>query len=139
MNVLDQRKRIGNCGEQFATDELTSIGYHLIARNWRDRSGELDVVVCSSIESLIIFVEVRTRVFHGQRSQHPLASNEEMLGWALESVDAKKQRQIRQLAKRFLHAHPAFLSYNVRFDVIAVLIDSELRQLIALNRVESAF
>ena len=38
------RAEIGALGEQLAVDHLTSLGLHVLARNWRCRYGELDII-----------------------------------------------------------------------------------------------
>ena len=66
-------------------------GYEIIARNWRCREGELDIVgVLQEVQDkIIVVVEVRAR-----------ASN--FFGSALESVTQAKQKKLRSAAKKFL-------------------------------------
>ncbi len=52
-------KRIGGFGEDFAANVLQDKGYRIIARNYRLRSGEIDIIAL--YEDMIVFVEVKTR------------------------------------------------------------------------------
>ena len=40
----DARHELGRLGEQLAVDHLTRRGFHILARNFRTRHGELDIV-----------------------------------------------------------------------------------------------
>lgn len=40
----DQRKAKGALGEQAAASFLENLGYRIIERNWRCRSGEMDLI-----------------------------------------------------------------------------------------------
>ena len=55
----------------------------------------------------IVFVEVRYR----RQSKY---------GSALESVDQRKQRRVRQTALFFLQQHPKYQEHSCRFDVVAL-------------------
>ncbi|MFT4201892.1 YraN family protein [Gordonia sp. (in: high G+C Gram-positive bacteria)] len=61
----DTRQRIGALGEDIAVDYLLTLGWHVCARNWRNRYGELDVIALEpnphgGSDNLVI-VEVKTR------------------------------------------------------------------------------
>jgi len=76
----------------------------LVARNFRCRMGEVDLVMQD--HDCIVFVEVR------YRSASQFAS-------AALSVDNIKQSKIARTAEIFLGKHPAMADYPVRFDVVA--------------------
>jgi putative endonuclease len=105
----DRRRQTGGIGEAAAADLLQSKGYRIVARNWRCRSGELDIV--AETDGILVFVEVRTR--------RPTGS----FGTAKEAVDARKQRQVRETAQFYLHATKSS-PHRMRFDVIAVELSS---------------
>ena len=91
-------------GEEAALAAYRSRGYALVARNWRCRIGELDLVV--ERDGLLVFCEVKTR-------------SGAAFGGGFEAVTAAKQRKVRQLADAFLLARgrrPA----RARFDVASV-------------------
>ncbi|AZN40838.1 YraN family protein [Paenibacillus albus] len=125
----DSRQSIGKFGEEEAARYLIEQGYQVLARNWRCRSGELDIVAQS--EGTLVVIEVRTRRQGGR------------FGTAAESVDFRKQHQVRATAEVYLslqklHGQP------VRFDVIAitaVLTPSEPLpfQITELKHIEAAF
>lgn len=80
-------------------------GFVAVARNWRSRRGELDLVVRQ--DRLLVFAEVRLR-------------NRDDYGGAAASVTAAKQRKIIASARAFLHHHPQLGACDCRFDVLAV-------------------
>jgi len=101
---------VGRYGEQLAADHLESAGLVVLARNWRCREGELDIVARDGDQ--LVFVEVKTR--------SSLA-----FGAPAEAVDRVKAARIRQLALRWIaearaRDGAAFWS-AVRFDVVSVL------------------
>src|SRR5262245_24460234 len=103
-----------------AMAHLEARGYAIIARNWRCRAGELDLVASNG--TTIVFVEVRSR--RGDRCGTPL-----------ESVDARKRQRLAQLARRFLATQPRH-ERLVRFDVIGIRLDRDPPQ---LEHIEHAF
>ncbi|RAV03450.1 YraN family protein [Paenibacillus sp. YN15] len=101
----DSRKLLGQWGEEQAAAHLSQGGMRILARNWRARSGEIDII--GEADGRLVFVEVRTRRSSGR------------FGTALESVDARKQRQVRATALVYLHATRQ-TERPCRFDVVAV-------------------
>ena len=100
----DPRRRLGDDGEQLAAVCYERAGYVVIARNWRCRNGELDLVLRR--DDTIVICEVKTR--RSRRFGHPG-----------EAVTSTKQRRIRQLAAAWLAAHDEHAPM-IRFDVAAV-------------------
>ena len=100
----DGRGQLGRRGEELACERLTSAGLQVVARNWRCRAGEIDVVAAGS--NLLVFCEVKTRRGHGY-------------GTPAEAVTHAKRARLRQLAAEYLATveHPAA---RVRFDVVTV-------------------
>jgi putative endonuclease len=90
-------------------DWYRAAGYEVLARNWRCREGELDIVAASS--STLVFCEVKTR-----RST--------AFGLPVEAVTVTKQRRLRALAARWLaQSDGSGRRYydEMRFDVAAVM------------------
>ena len=54
------RKRIGNLGEAMAEVMLVERGYQIIARNFKCRFGEVDIIARRG--GMMAFVEVKTRL-----------------------------------------------------------------------------
>ncbi|MET3207678.1 UNVERIFIED_CONTAM: putative endonuclease [Paenibacillus sp. PvR008] len=104
----DQRKAKGALGEQAAASFLENLGYRIIERNWRCRSGEMDLIAAQ--EDILVFIEVRSRS----------SSN---YGTPAESITARKITQVRQTAAVYLHMN-GIGDIPIRFDMISVrLID----------------
>lgn len=95
---------LGRAGEQLATDHLLANGYVILARNWRCREGELDLVATTS--GVLVVAEVKTRSGRG-------------FGAPAEAVTAAKAARIRSLAVRW-RQEQGLRWCPLRFDVIAV-------------------
>ena len=108
-----RKKESGDQGEALTARFLESWGYAILARQWRCRFGELDIV-CRSPDGVLCFVEVKRR---GSGS----------IGLPREFVDERKQARLRKSAAMYL----ATCSDEgpVRFDVAEVYeeIDGSLR------------
>ena len=59
------RAEIGALGERLAVDHLLGLGLRIVARNWRCRYGELDVIAVDPAADTLVFVEVKTRTGDG--------------------------------------------------------------------------
>jgi putative endonuclease len=105
---VDRRKRVGNFGEDVAATYLQRQGHQIVARGWRCRYGELDLITRDGAE--LVFVEVRTR----------RASD---FGTAEESISAAKQARLVRLAYAYLEATGA-AEQPWRIDVLAVALDA---------------
>ncbi len=105
--MVDERRRLGADGEERAARWYEAHGYEVLARNWRCREGELDLVVRSG--GALVFVEVKTR-------------STDRFGSPAEAVTPTKQRRLRTLAARFL-ADSGARAAALRFDVVAILGD----------------
>jgi putative endonuclease len=103
--VTRARRALGSAGEDLAAAEYERRGYQVLARNWRCREGELDLVLRSG--PTVVFCEVKAR--------STLA-----FGSPLEAVTAAKRRRIRLLATRWLE-QSGVRAGNLRFDVVGVL------------------
>lgn len=119
-----RRSVTGQLGEEIAARQLTSAGYRILNRNWRCRSGELDLV--AEHEGVIVFVEVRTRTSGGR------------FGTAAESVDYRKQQQVRSVAEFYLRRF-GYAGVPVRFDVAAITLDRNTNEVLEYRHIESAF
>ena len=84
-------RQIGDKGEQAAADWLTARGHEIVARNWRTRYCEIDIV--SVKDEVLYFTEVKYR------------KNDDF-GDGLAAITAKKQRQMRFAAELFLAGKP---------------------------------
>ena len=99
--------RAGADAEQVAADFLVAKGMHIVARNFRTRFGEIDLVARDG-ESLV-FVEVRLRT-------------NDYFGGAADSVDVPKRSGVVAAARSYLaRMHP---EPPCRFDVVTLDGDS---------------
>jgi putative endonuclease len=100
----DERRELGRLGEALAGARLEAAGLRVVARNWRCREGEIDLVAAGA--GLLVFCEVKTRRGHGY-------------GTPAAAVTPVKQARLRRLAAAYLAVSPAPLR-RVRFDLVAV-------------------
>ena len=103
------RKRVvfGKTGEDLACAELERRGYAIVARRYRRRGGELDIIARDG--PTLVFVEVKARDSHE-------------FGGAAEAVTARKRRRMAQLALDFV-ARNRLDGCACRFDVVTVHLD----------------
>jgi putative endonuclease len=101
------RNELGAFGEQVAVDHLQGLGLRIVARNWRCRYGELDVIAADGPHTLV-FVEVKTRTGDG-------------FGGIEQAVTGQKVRRIRRLAGLWLAGQDVRWP-GVRIDVIGVRV-----------------
>lgn len=78
----------------------------MLARNWRSRQGEIDLVARRG--PLVVFCEVKTR-------------SSVAFGQPFEAVTRTKQMRLRRLAAEWLRSAPRSGHYDLRFDVASVL------------------
>jgi putative endonuclease len=95
----------GQAGEDAAAAHLRGLGFEVLARNWRDRTGELDLV-CAQGETSV-FVEVKTR------AAGSLAS-------PAEAVTPAKRARLARAAMRWLSLTGNW-SRPCRFDLVTVI------------------
>lgn len=98
------KQRLGDAGEELAVKHLRKIGYKILERNFRTRSGEIDII--AKHKGQIVFAEVKTR--QNRRFGHPKLA-----------VTTNKQRKISMVALTYLKKHYS-LQTRARFDVVTV-------------------
>ena len=99
-----QRQNLGKTGEDIAARELERRGYAILARRYRTRYGEIDIVARDG--ETTVFVEVKARI-----------SDE--FGSAAEAVTRPKQRRLACMASDYL-ARNQLSNAPSRFDVVAI-------------------
>ena len=98
---------LGRTGEDLACGELERRGYVILARRYRRRGGELDVIARDG--QTLVFVEVKTR--DGRE-----------FGEGVDAVTARKRRRITQVALDYVARH-GLTDCPCRFDVVSIQID----------------
>jgi len=96
--------RAGARAEELCAEMLRKAGLRVLARNWRCRHGEIDLV--AEERGTLVFAEVRYR-------------RDERFGGAAESVTSAKQARLIAAARLYLMRRP---NADCRFDVL--LLDS---------------
>ena len=107
----------GKMGEDLACRELERRGYAIVARRYRRRGGELDIVARDG--PTLVFVEVKTR-------------DGRWFGGAAEAVTGLKRRRIVQLALEYLMRH-RLSDCPCRFDVVSIQLEAG-RPVIEIHR-----
>ena len=100
----------GTDAERAALLFLQSQGLKLIARNWRCKAGELDLVMRDA--DTVVVTEVRKR-------------SRDDYGLAAETVDGRKQLKLARATKLLLAQRPDLADAPLRFDVVT--LDAEGR------------
>lgn len=95
----------GASAEDQALAFLHQQGLRAVARNWRAKGGELDLVMLHG--AVLVFVEVRAR-------------SSAQFGGALASITPTKRQRIVHAAQQFLAAHPQHAEREARFDVVCL-------------------
>ena len=98
------RRAVGAIGEDAAAAWYRDAGYEIVARNWRVRAGEIDIVARRG--RVLVVCEVKTRT-------------SDAFGAPVEAITRTKQLRLRKLAGLFLAAEPQ-PGCGVRFDVASV-------------------
>lgn len=96
-------RTLGDEFEDRAARLLEKKGLRLLARNFRARPGEIDIIARDGNQ--LVFIEVRSRgnpYFEG----------------AAGSVDKRKQRRIIRTAQSYLQRQPQLAGLACRFDVV---------------------
>ena len=107
-------RELGRLGEDYACQWLRQRNWRILARNWRSRFGELDIIALDP-EATLVFVEVKTR-------------RTGRFGSPEEAVGPRKQTHLRRAAVQWLISHdrdPGARHRGTRFDVISLSVKSD--------------
>jgi len=106
----------GNMGEDLAADFLRKKGFEILARNFRYKQGEIDLIVRKT--NWLIFVEVKTRSSYA-------------FGYPEEFVDYKKARLILETAEHYIYK--TNWEGNVRYDIVSVKLSRDNPEIVHLE------
>lgn len=101
--------KLGMLGEKIAQNYLHKKKFRIVKKGFRLYRGEIDLIAYD--KETLVFVEVKTR-------------SPEALGLPEESVNIRKQRQIRKIAECYL-ALNNLDEVECRFDVISLVFDEK--------------
>ncbi len=104
---MSNKIETGNTGENLAADFLQKKGYEIVARNYRYKRAEIDLIVQQ--KNLLVFVEVKTRTSSS-------------FGEPEAFVDTKKTVKIFEGAGQYIHE--TNWNGNIRFDIVSVKMDT---------------
>lgn len=100
---MQNNRKVGEAKEQRAIFELEKLGYEILERNFRCKTGEIDLI--AKHRGYLVFIEVKYRKTAGS-------------GYAAEAVTRNKQRIICRTADYYLLTHCTEIP-ACRFDVAA--------------------
>lgn len=103
------KRKLGSEYEQQACDHLEKNGIRIIARNYRKRIGEIDIIARDG--EYLVFIEVKYRMSTEQ-------------GGAAYAIPESKKRTIRRVAQWYMIENGISMETYCRFD--AVLIDGDI-------------
>ncbi len=107
--TADDRRALGTFGERVVERWYAERGADILARNWRVREGELDLVV--RLRDVLVFVEVKTR-----RSKR--------FGLPIEAITPAKAARLRRLVGLWLAANSTARPRSIRIDIASVLVET---------------
>jgi putative endonuclease len=105
---VSDKIKTGNKGESLAANFLAEKGYEIVARNFRHKHAEIDLIV--QRENWVLFVEVKTR-----------SSN--AFGEPEEFVDYRKINKIFEAAEEWIYTKD--WQGHIRFDIVSVKLGEE--------------
>lgn len=100
-----QNKMTGNEGERLASESLQIKGYQILARNYRSKWGEIDII--AKINNIVVFVEVKTKTT-------------DKFGEPWEMINHWKVEQVKKIGEVWCREYG--WEGRVRLDVIGVWI-----------------
>jgi putative endonuclease len=103
------RIALGKIGEDLACLELQRRGYAILARRYRRRMGELDIIARDG--PTVVFIEVKAR--EGRQ-----------FGDAVDGVTGLKRRRMTRVALEYLVRH-RLTNCPCRFDVVSIHMENE--------------
>ena len=106
-------KQLGDQGEQVVVDYLEASGHEIVARNYKTKLFEVDIV--SRKDRALYFTEVKYR-----------GGND--FGAGLDFIDKKKQEKMRLAVAGFLAIHPEYADFRPSLAVAAVGKDFKLEE-----------
>ncbi len=104
-------KKLGDLGEDCAARFLSAHGYRILARKYRCRYGEIDII--AKEKGVLVFVEVRSKSDTGY-------------GLPYETINYNKRKHIERVAVEFRKRY-GLMDYDCRFDCVSVLFDDKYK------------
>ena len=118
---MTEKQQLGKQGEDHALTYLEGLGYELLARNWRYRRAELDLIMKDA--DVLVFIEVKTR-------------STDAFGHPLEFVRSRQVTLLSSAASAFMETINH--DWEIRFDLVSVIISRE-DQSYSIEHIKDAF
>lgn len=109
---MSEHLELGQKGEELACGWYERKGYRILARNWRLRKLECDLILANS--SFVVFAEVKTR-------------SNISFGEPQVFVTHEKQSNLIHLANHYMQMHR--IDKEARFDIVSVVIQGETEKI----------
>ena len=106
-------KQLGDRGEQVVVDFLVAAGHEIVARNYKTKLFEVDII--SRKNEVLYLTEVKYRSDHD-------------FGEALDFIDKKKQQKMHLAVGGFMATHPEYADFRPTLAVAAVDKDFKLEE-----------
>ncbi len=103
IQARQRAERLGQVAEWRAMWRLRLAGYTILARRYKTRLGEIDIVARRG--GILVFVEVKARPG---------------LQLAVDSLGARQFARVARAASLFIARHPRHAACSVRFDAVLV-------------------
>jgi putative endonuclease len=124
---MDARRNTGQSAEDICAARLEQRGWRILARNWRIKAGEIDLIALAG--SALVIVEVKAQHLGSRRG--PVTP--------VLAVGPNKQRRLKRLASGWIASHGRQMGFrDVRFDVVGVTFDQS-GNLVGYDHLENAF
>ena len=111
-------KQLGDRGEQVVVDFLVAAGHEIVARNYKTKLFEVDII--SRKNEVLYLTEVKYRSDHD-------------FGEALDFIDKKKQQKMHLAVEGFMATHPEYADFRPTLAVAAVDKDFNLEEWFELD------
>lgn len=123
-NMNKARRTRGTFGEEYTARQLEQKGWRILARNYRKRCGELDIVAMDGEE--LVAVEVKTRKYNS-------------MTYGADAVTWSKKRKIALTLLEYA-AENGLESSVMRFDIAELTVTTEdIPRVLEMNYYENAF
>ena len=117
---MAKHNQFGRSGEELASSYLKSKGFDILARNYRFKRAEIDII--ARLGNLLVFVEVKTR-------------GSDKHGYPEEFVSSKKENLFLLAADEYIFQQN--WQHDIRFDIIALSATPSGQ--VNIHHVEDAF
>ncbi len=117
-------QNLGDAGEEAAANHLAGLGYAILARKYKKKIGEVDIIAQKG--DIVHFVEVKTSVYYPDSGFLPEVR-----------VNRKKAYRLRRTCELYLSETKALPDQKWQIDVISVILNVD-GSLNSLNHFENA-